>query len=80
MRRAVHIPLKAFPRQNKEVALLPGSGTNVPVVFVPQCLKTSYFNFRPYKLKMSPQTNYTIILDPSLWLTTSVRNSIVLPN
>lgn len=55
MRRATSIPLNAFPRQNKEVVLLPDSGTNVPRGFVPQCLKTSYFNFRPYKLKMAPK-------------------------
>lgn len=55
MRRAASIPRNAFPRLNKEVVLLPDSGTNVPRGFVPQCLKTSYFNFRPYKLKMSPK-------------------------
>lgn len=55
MRRAASIPRNAFPRLNKEVVLLPDSGTNVPRGFVPQCLKPSYFNFRPYKLKMSPK-------------------------
>lgn len=51
-----------------------------PVFSIPSGFKIPYYNFRPYKLEMSPEIIILIILDQILWLTTYARNFIVSPN
>lgn len=53
-----HHLLKPFSTKSKEMVSLQDSRTIMfPFVFIPQSLKILYFNFRPYKLKMSPTMN-----------------------
>lgn len=59
MREKGHILLKAFSTQSKEMVPLQDLVQMFSYIFEPQFLKASYFNFRPYKLKMSPKINYT---------------------
>lgn len=57
VRERSHSPLKPFSTKSKEMVSLQDSGTMFPFIIVPQSLKILYFNFRPFKLKMSSTIN-----------------------
>lgn len=57
-RKKNHQLLKPFSTKSKEMVSPQDPGIILfPFVFVPQSLKILHFNFRPYKLKISPTIN-----------------------